>query len=201
MKRNFNLQELINSLTHAIGLALGIIGAIILCGKSYYLSELTANVIYSASLITIYLVSTYYHWLVDEPLKSTFRVADHVCIYLFIAGSYTPFMVKLNTPNSLLLLIFICLISILWALYKIYSRNRFAIVSSISYIILGWSCIFVIKDLMQLPWVTSSLFLVGGVMYTSGFYFYAKDYKKYYHAIWHIFTMLGTLCHYLAIFI
>lgn len=197
-------DEWANSLTHGIGLILSFIGFIILIATPFQENDhwrLMNFAVYGASLIVLYAASTCYHAIRHPKLKKLFRTIDHCAIYLLIAGSYTPFtMLLLGGTWGW------TLFSIVWSLaglgifFKIFFRHRFAILSTILYLFMGWLVVIAVEPLIERFHIAGLCWLLaGGLCYTIGVIFYALDKRRFHHAIWHLFVLGGSTCHYLAI--
>lgn len=201
-------EEILNITLHGFGLLLSLIGFGTLVGlavQSQSLTKIFAASTYCATLIVMYIGSLLFHTslAVDVPWKKALEVVDHSAIYLLIAGSYTPFlMVSLHNTKSWIMLGLIWLIAVIGVLYKVFFFYKSDALSTLAYVAMGWMCVFFMKDLYQsIGWQGLGLLGAGGVLYTVGSLFYLFDHKfKYAHAIWHLFVMAGSLCHYLSVF-
>ncbi len=199
-------DEWANSLTHGLGLILSLIGFFLLIGTTLQeenREKFLSFAVYGASLIALYAASTCYHTLKHPRLKKIFRTVDHCAIYLLIAGSYTPF-----TVLSMGGLWGWTLFSIVWCLaifgifFKIFFKHRFKILSTSLYLLMGWLIIVAIQPLINSLHVEGLYLLFGGgLCYTLGVIFYVLDKRRFYHAIWHLFVLGGSVCHYFAIFL
>ncbi|CUI16369.1 Hemolysin III [Candidatus Protochlamydia naegleriophila] len=197
-------DEWANSLTHGIGFILSLIGfffliAVPLENGDYW--KLLNFTIYGSSLVLLYLASTLYHFFKKPHLKKLFRKVDHCAIYLLIAGSYTPFtMIPLHGFWGWLLFGLVWGMACLGVIFKAFFIHRFKKISTWIYLGMGWLVIIAIEPLINsvsqegLYWL-----FAGGLSYSCGVIFYALDKKRFFHAIWHLFVMGGSLCHYLAI--
>lgn len=152
-------------------------------------------------MFLMFLSSTIYHWLPNGKARQILRKCDHISIYLMIACSYTPICIAV-VGGWLGWLIF----GILWAvvlggtIYKILAIGKYPRLSLALYLIMGWSGVFIAKPVYDNLSTTSlALILTEGILYTTGTYFYAKDTRKHYHAIWHVFVLLGAISHWTAI--
>ena len=198
-------EETINALTHAVGVGLFLAGTLALAIKTYDIgmSSLGACVIYGLCQTLTYVCSSVYHSRPDPIAKKRWRLLDHLSIYLAIAGSWTPiFMLGLNFWFGLLMTIFVWSLCGWGMIYKMRNLGKNEIVSVLLYLIMGWSGIiaFLISDNPQM--VNSfSWILAGGILYTVGTFFYYKDYNKYYHTIWHLFTIVASAIHYTAVWL
>ena len=197
-------EEVANSLTHAIGAALSVAGLSVLVSLAARNGDAWRVVsfsIYGASLVTLYLASTFYHSFQQPGLKRVLRVVDHSSIYLLIAGTYTPFtLVTLRGPAGW------AIFGIMWALalagiiFKVFLTGRFRIVSVGIYVMMGWFVVFVLKLALEaVPPAGMLWLLAGGLAYTFGIVFYAWKKMPYNHAVWHLFVMAGSALHFFAI--
>jgi hemolysin III len=202
---NKNKAELANSLTHGFSLLFfSILSVLLLFRASQYESTilLFSLIVFVASLILLYTFSTLYHATKKEKAKQVLRKCDHIGIYLLIAGSYTPLLL-VAVKGSLGWIFFF----ILWGLavfgifYKVFFLGKLPLVSLLLYLAMGWSVIFIIKPVWNALSISVLIcILFEGIFYTVGTYFFWKDNKHtYYHAIWHVFVLLGTLSHFFAV--
>ena len=149
----------------------------------------------------MFLSSAVYHWVHSERLKQALRKCDHISIYVMIACSYTPILIGV-VGGWLGWLVFALqwLVVIVGAVYKIVALGRWPRLSLAVYLIMGWSIVLVAEPVMRLltP-VTMLLLLAEGIAYTAGTYFFAHDDRPHYHAIWHVFVLLGAIAHWGAV--
>lgn len=149
----------------------------------------------------MFLSSAVYHWVHGERLKQALRKCDHISIYVMIACSYTPILIGV-VGGWLGWLVFALqwLVVIVGAVYKIVALGRWPRLSLAVYLIMGWSIVLVAEPVMRLltP-VTMLLLLSEGIAYTAGTYFFAHDDRPHYHAIWHVFVLLGAIAHWGAV--
>lgn len=199
-------EEVANSVTHAAGMLFGIVGLILLLLKASDanadLLTMTSMSIYGASMIILYLASTLYHSISYQKAKRWLKTFDHCAIYLLIAGSYTPFLlVSLRTPLAIGLMTVIWSIAVIGIIAKIVFVYRFKKLSLITYLTMGWLSVIAIYQLAQYL-ATGGLVLLalGGVVYSLGVIFYVNKRIPYNHAIWHLFVLGGSVCHFLAIY-
>ena len=157
--------------------------------------------VYGASLVILYLASTLYHGARTERAKHLLRVLDHCCIYLLIAGTYTPFtLVMLRGGWGWTLFVLVWGLSLAGILARLLFGNRYRILSVLSYILLGWLCVIAVKPiLMVVPLGALAWLVAGGLAYTSGTIFFACERVPHNHAIWHLFVLGGSICHYMAV--
>ena len=196
-------EELWNFKTHFFGLFLIIVGTPILLLFNQKQTEYStvSIVIYCLGLISVYLSSTLYHYSKNIEIKKKLRIVDHVSIYFLIIGSYAPVcFITLYQGSGLVIFIAVLIISILGIIYKIFSKSRFRNYSIFFYLILGWLIVFEINTLFGLIEFNAKVLLIlGGLSYTTGIIFYLLDKIKYFHAIWHIFVLVGSISHYFMI--
>ena len=202
--KELSIEELANTITHGFGLALSVAAFIFLvvlasvkCDFWYILSSL----IYGLSLITLYAASTFYHSAVSPSQKRILQIVDHCCIYLLIAGSYTPFtLIVLRSGIGQNLFIFVWAFALLGIVTKIFFGDRFKFFSVLSYVVMGWIGIVAVQPLFAaLGFAPVALVVAGGIAYSVGVIFFAWHSLKHHHAVWHIFVLLGSIFHFLAI--
>lgn len=197
-------EEIANAVTHGIGTLLSIAALVILIvfavnnGDSWYIVSYS---IFGASLVILYLGSTLYHSFTNQKVKKIFRVVDHSSIYILIAGTYTPFTLTiLRGPLGWTIFGIVWGLTIVGITMKILWLNKFEKLSTILYILMGWIIIIAIKYIVaSVPLVSAVLLVVGGVIYTVGCIFYVNNKIPYNHAIWHLFVLGGSICHFLSI--
>lgn len=197
-------EEIVNSVTHGIGAALSVIGGIALIVFAALYGDawrIVSFSIYSVTLVILYLASTLYHSVRDLRLKRIFKILDHSCIYLLIAGTYTPFLlVSLRGPWGWTLLGVIWGLALVGIIFKIFSAQRFRRFVVLGYLLMGWLCVIAGRELLLRVPAEGLLWLaLGGLLYTVGVLFYAWRKLPYGHAIWHLFVLGGSICHYLAV--
>ena len=197
-------EELVNTLTHGLGLALCLAGVPLLIALAALRGGarlVVAVSIYGACLLALYAASTLYHALRGPRVKRFFRLLDHSAIYLLIAGTYTPFtLIVLRGAWGWTLLGLVWGISVSGILWKVFFLERLEAVSIALYVVMGWLALIAIKPMFAALHTEGMLWiLAGGVAYTGGVVFYAWKRVPYNHAIWHLFVMAGSLCHYFAV--
>lgn len=208
------LREPLNGLTHIIGAGLSLIGLIALIIKAIItnssLMTIVSVILFGVSMILLYSASATYHSVIStEKVIYTLKKLDHSMIFVLIAGSYAPFcLIALNNKVGFILFGAVLISAILGIIFKMFWVTCPKWVSSVMYIAIGWFAIFAIYPLSQVL-IPKALFLLvlGGIMYTIGGIIYAFKDNKFQigqfgtHEIFHIFIMLGTLCHFLAVFL
>lgn len=199
-------EESINALSHAFGALLALLGAVALySGSTGVLSTMQqlGLGVYATSLIVLFTSSALYHHSRQPRLRVRLKQLDHAAIYALIAGTYTPFlMISLaGHPKAEPLLIALWLVALLGVVFKLFFIHRFAVLSLLAYLVMGWAVLWVLPDVKQaLPPYGFYLLLAGGVSYTLGSVFYAIKTIPYGHAIWHGFVLLGAALHFWAIY-
>lgn len=197
-------EEVANSVTHGLGLLASLVGAVVLVSLSIEQGEVwhvASAAIYGATLVALYAASTLYHALKGTRARNVLRVLDHCAIYLLIAGTYTPVtLVGLRGGWGW------TLFGLAWGLaaagivFKVLTTGRYAVFSTIVYVLMGWLCIVAAKPMLVLLSPGALALLgAGGVLYTAGIVFYHSKRVPYSHAVWHLFVVAGSVCHYLAI--
>lgn len=207
------IREPINGFTHLGGAILSFVGLLALVIKTSLTSastvDITAVIVFGISLILLYSASATYHMVIaSEKVISFLRKIDHSMIFILIAGSYTPYcLIALNGTKGWTLFLVIAAIAICGVLFKMIWFNCPRWISTSIYVGMGWMSLIMIKPLYESMPVEGVLLLVlGGIFYTIGAVIYgvkpkALDFKHLgYHEIFHIFILLGTLCHFLSVF-
>ena len=203
-KRQSYAEELANAMTHGVGLALSVVGWIALVFLSGVAGDgwdLAASTVYGGSLVFLYSTSTLYHSVRRPRTKKLLRILDHVAIFLLIAGTYTPFTVVLMREGwGWTLLGLVWGLALVGLLFKLFSKHRFHPAATSLYLIMGWLGIL-FADPMSAALPAGGLLLVvaGGLAYTVGVVFYGWHSLRYSHAIWHVFVLVGSICHYIAV--
>jgi hemolysin III len=197
-------EEMANSLTHGLGLLLSIAGLAVLVTYAALHADawaVTAGAIFGVSLVTLYASSTLYHALRDPQLKHIVRVIDHVAIFLLIAGTYTPFMlVNLRGPWGWSMFGVVWALAVVGITLKLFFTGRFRILSTLVYLFMGWLVMVAIKPLAEaLPRGSLIMLLAGGLAYSLGTVFYLWKRLPYHHAVWHLFVLAGSVCHFFAV--
>ncbi|MDR0404626.1 MAG: hemolysin III family protein [Oscillospiraceae bacterium] len=198
-------EEILNAATHGAGLLASIVGAIFLIIASFKsASPLFCCVVYVVTLFLLYTSSTIYHILSPfRKIKLLFRKIDHCSIFLFIAGSYTPISILLIKG-----LVAVCFVVVVWltailgVILNLFSVNRFAKLSLMLYIAMGWVAILLIGPIVEnSSGFQTMMLLSGGIAYTVGAVVYVLGKKiKYMHSVWHLFVLLGSILHFLLIY-
>lgn len=197
-------EELANSVTHGVGLGISAVGAVVLVvltalrGDSW---QIFSSGVYGASLVALYTASTLYHSFRPPEIKRVLRIFDHCAIYLLIAGSYTPFaLVSLRGGWGWTLFGLVWGLAVAGILFKVFFTGRLNALSTTVYVLMGWLCVVAAKPIIAMVPTGALWWLAaGGIIYTVGTVFYHNRRVPYSHAIWHLFVIGGSACHYFAI--
>lgn len=197
-------EEIFSSVSHGVGALLAIGGTAVLIVMSALYSDVwsvVGSAVYGGSLIMLYTMSTLYHAISNERAKKFFQIMDHTTIFFLIAGTYTP--ITLSILRGALGWV---LFGIVWGAAALgitlnaIDLKKFSKPSIACYIAMGWVVIIAIKPLLEAMSKWGLMLLIaGGVFYTVGVIFYTIKKVKYFHSVWHIFTILGSTCHYFSI--
>lgn len=198
-------EERLNIISHAFGLVLSILALIFLVvravdeGGSSFIASFS---IFGASMVLLYAASTFYHSATNFRIRYRLNILDHASIYVLIAGTYTPFaLVTLSGFTGTLILVVIWAMALTGVILKLFFTGRYQLLSTIMYVVMGWVIVFAIKPLLAnlssegLWWLFG-----GGISYTLGAVLFMLDRIPYNHAIFHLFVLGGTFCHFMAIY-
>jgi hemolysin III len=201
--RNYKNEEFWNVLTHFSGVVMSLIGIPFLF---YFDNEITtlstlSIILFSFGLLAVYSTSTLYHFILNSELKKRFKVLDHMSIYYLILGSYAPVcLITLYDYSGIGIFIAVLILSIIGTIKKLFFTGKYEFISLFLYLAMGWLIIFDINSLFRLIDSNAELLLIlGGVSYTFGVIFYAFSRIKYFHSIWHLFVLTGSVLHYFMI--
>lgn len=196
--------ELLNALTHGLGAAMSLAAGAVLITFSALTGDawrIVGAAIFSATLVLMYLASSLYHAIGHPRAKRVLEILDHSAIYLLIAGSYTPFLlVTLRGPWGWSLFGVVWGLAVLGVVFKSFATGRFELVSTMLYVAMGWLIVIAFPVLLAKISAWGLLWLVlGGVFYTAGTYFFLNKRLEYAHPIWHVFVLLGSAAHVVAV--
>lgn len=199
-------NEVLNAITHGVGVVLSIIGFVFLLKKADSGLHYVSFIIYGVSLLLLFLASTLYHSLIFTKAKQVFQVFDHCSIYLLIAGTYTPYcLLYIKGTIGIVLLSIIWLAAIVGIVYKSLTLSKVKSVSKLStiiYNVMGWAVVIALPSLYQSVGLKGLLLLVGGgVAYSVGSVFYSMKNRRYMHVVWHLFVMLGAMLMFFSIYL
>ena len=194
---------LANAITHGVGAAFALAGAVVLIVRATRGGPwlITSCSIYAVTLVLVYVCSTLYHSLVRTRARHVFLVLVHAAIYLLIAGTYTPFMlVSMRGRTGWTLLGVVWTLAVAGVVFKSLAVGRFPAASATVYIMMGWCIVFGVRPLLAaITWHGMMWLGAGGLAYTLGIVFFANDRLHYFHALWHLIVLAGSMAHYFAI--
>jgi hemolysin III len=197
-------EELANALTHGLGLALSIAGLAVLVSSTALRGDgwsVTSTAIFGTTLVLLYTTSTLYHSIRGVAVKRLLRKLDHAAIFLLIAGTYTPFLlVNLRGPWGWSLFGVIWGLAVAGVVVKFRLAGRFKVGSTLLYLGMGWLILIALRPMLRaVPDRALWLLLAGGLCYSVGAVFYLAKRLRYHHAIWHLFVLGGSVCHFFAV--
>jgi len=198
-------EEKINVITHLIGLLLSIAALVVLIVHASYngsARHIVSFTIFGASLILLYSASTLYHYSQKPNIRHKLNILDHASIYVLIAGTYTPFtLVTLKGALGWTIFGITWGIALIGVFFKLFYTGRYDKISTIAYVAMGWIIIIAIKPLIEnLPLNGLYWLLAGGIFYTVGAILYSIHKIKFNHAIFHLFVLLGSFSHFMAVY-
>ena len=199
------IEEKINIISHGLAFILSIVAFVLLVthanlyGNVWHIVSFS---IFGASLMILFAASTFYHSAKKSELRSRLRIIDHASIYVLIAGTYTPFsLVTLNGPTGWTIFGISWGLALTGIILKLFFTGKYKLISTLMYILMGWIIIFVIKPVMNNLSLEGLLWLVaGGLAYTIGAILYSIKNIKFNHAIFHVFVLIGSVCHFVSVF-
>lgn len=191
--------ECANVITHGIGLVLAVV-ALVYVVLNVKPEFRIACLIYTITLVLLYLASTLYHSALSIALKSFLQKLDHIAIYLLIAGTYTPFCtIATGGWIGWTILSIVWTMAVAGVIFKAFFTGRYEVISLSLYIAMGWLAIIVIGPLYKSLSLNSFILLfAGGIVYSLGIIFYVSK-KSHHHSIWHLFVIGGSTLHFLSI--
>ena len=197
-------EEISHSVTHAVGTALSIAGlviSVVMAARTGDALKVLSFVIFGVSMILLYTSSTLYHAFTHKKTKNVFRYMDHIAIFILIAGTYTPIaLILLKGAWGWTLFGLAWGFAIAGIVYQAVFLNRFKWISISIYLGMGWLAVVAIQPLMAvMPFGLFLWILAGGLFYTLGSAFYLIDNIKFFHFVWHLFVIAGTLCHFFGL--
>lgn len=202
--KSLSVEELANTLTHGFGLILSIAGFIVLTALALINGDVwhvASSIIYGSSLVILYAASTIYHTATDLVWKRRLQILDHCCIYLLIAGSYTPFiLVLLRNELGAGILAIVWAAAIFGITMKLIFRSRFSAIGIALYLVMGWIGVIAVQPLyFALGAAPLVLIIAGGLSYTAGMIFFGWHGLRHHHAIFHVFVLAGSILHFIAV--
>lgn len=198
-------EEKLNVITHGIGFLLSVAALVLLVVRASLYGtglHIVSAAIYGSSLVVLYFASTAFHMAKDQKTRSRLNVFDHASIFLLIAGTYTPFaLVTLHGPWGWSIFGVIWGMAIAGIILKLYYTGRFNTLSTVLYVLMGWVMIIAIVPLVRALPVGGLLWLLaGGISYTLGAVLFLLNRLPFNHAIFHVFVLTGSICHFMAVY-
>lgn len=198
-------EELANRLTHGIGAVLSVAGLVLMVVYSALYGDawiVTSTAIYGASLVILYTASTLYHTFKSDRMRRFFQKLDHSAIYVLIAGTYTPFTLgPLRGGWGWTLFGIVWGFAVVGVVLKLFFAGKADVLSTIAYLVMGWIVVIAIKPLVAtLPREALWWLIGGGLSYSLGTIFYLWEKLPFNHAVWHLWVLGGSVCHWIAIF-
>ena len=198
-------EERLNIITHGIGLLLSIAALVLLvvnAARYGTIWHITSFAIFGASLIVLYAASTFYHYAKNPDLRIKLNILDHAAIYVLIAGTYTPFtLVVLKGWVGWTIFGVSWGLALIGIIFKVFYFGKYDRISTIAYVLMGWVIIFAIKPLINgLPLKGLLWLFGGGLAYSFGALLYSFKNLRFNHALFHVFVLLGSFCHFMAVF-
>lgn len=199
------LEEKINIISHAIGFSLSIVALVLLVTHANLHGDVWHIVsfsIFGSSLIILYAASTFYHSAKKSELRNRLNIIDHASIYVLIAGTYTPFtLVTLNGAIGWVIFGISWGLALTGIILKLFFTGKYNLMSTIMYVLMGWIIVFAIKPLINnLPLEGFLWLFAGGISYTIGAIIYGIKKIKFNHAIFHMFVLMGSFCHFMSVY-
>ena len=199
-----SVEELANAITHGIGLMLSLAGFAVLLVFAILRGgplQIVSCAVYGSALVCVYAASTLYHALPWPRARRALKILDHCAIYLLIAGTYTPFtLVSLRGGWGWSLFAMVWALAMAGIVFKFWFIDHFTILSTVLYLAMGWIALIAIRPLLSsVPAHGIYWLLAGGLLYSIGVAFFAARRLRFGHAIWHVFVIAGSACHYFAV--
>lgn len=199
------LEEKLNIITHGLGIPLSILALIFLIIDASVNGDaihLISFIIFGTSLILVYTASTLFHSTKNLKLRRKFNLIDHASIYVLIAGTYTPFaLITLEGRIGWIIFSVIWGLAILGIIYKVFYIGKSRLISTASYVVMGWMIIGAINPLINNLSVQGLVWLfAGAVSYSIGALLYSRIKLKFNHATFHVFVLIGSFCHFVSIY-
>lgn len=197
-------EEVANSITHGFGVIFSITALIFLIisasvqGNVWHITNFT---IYGSTMVLLYTASTLVHSFPPGKVKHIFDIFDHSAIYFFIAGTYTPFLlIAIKGAVGWTLFGIVWGLAVCGTIFKVFFVKRFLHLSTILYVLIGWMIVFAWNPLVaSIPTYAVICLVIGGVIYSIGAIFYVWRGFLYHHAVWHLFVILGSIMHFVAV--
>lgn len=199
-------EEIANAITHLIGIVLVLVAVPFLLWpnfQSFNIIGFLSTLAFIIGMLMVYTFSTLYHIVKPSKLKNILNKFDHISIFFLIAGTYTPLISRYLEPTFAIIFL-----SIMWGvvllgiIYKIFFIHKMKWFSMLLYLLMGWMFIFIMKPMLEnMPLSILWWIVAGGICYSIGVYFYLRNQKRYYHTIWHLFVIAGTVFHFISVYL
>lgn len=199
-------EEVAHAITHGIGALLSMVALVLLIVSSTLNGSalvIVSTTVFGCTMLFMYVSSTIVHSLPVGKWKDIFLIIDHASIYVFIAGTYTPFvLIQINGGFGWTLFGIVWGCAFMGIILKLFFVKKFVILSTFFYILMGWMIVIAWKPLTEALHTNGIILLVtGGIIYTLGSVFYVWKRIPYHHVIWHVFVLAGSIFHFFAIFL
>lgn len=196
-------EEIAHSVTHGIGTALSVAGLtllVVLASLRGSARLVVSVAVYGTTLVLLYLASTLYHAIQHDGAKRVLKILDHAAIFLLIAGTYTPFtLISLRGPWGWSLFGTVWGLAAVGIIFKLFFTGRYEGLSTGVYLLMGWIIAVALRPLtLALPAGGVVLLFLGGIAYSAGVIFYVQK-RRYSHAVWHLFVIMGSLFHFFSV--
>ncbi|NOR43279.1 MAG: hemolysin III family protein [Gammaproteobacteria bacterium] len=205
IKHYSTAEERINILSHVLGFVLSIVALVLLVrhasinGDAWHVVSFS---VFGVSLMILYAASTVYHSARNIQFRRKMRIVDHASIYILIAGTYTPFtLVTLNGFSGWMIFGITWGMAVVGIVLKLFYTGKYDAVSTLMYVFMGWVIVFAIEPLIDNLSSDGLFWLVaGGMAYTTGAILYSIKKIKFNHAIFHVFVLAGSFCHFVSVY-
>ncbi len=197
-------EEIANSISHGVGAGLSVAALVLLIVRAVHTSDALGIVsasIYGSSLVILYLLSCLYHALAQTRARKVFQILDHCSIFILIVGTYTPIALSFIGGATGWVIFGInagCMV--LGITFNAINMEKWKKASLVLYVIMGWLIVFSIKSILAFPPAALWLLVLGGIAYTVGIIFYKKKELKFFHFIWHIFVLAGSILQFFCVY-
>ncbi len=198
------LEEVFNAITHGLGIFAAVAATVILIVVSIRnerpTSIVLANIIFGSTMIFLYLMSTLYHCLVFTKAGFVFQIFDHCAIFILIAGTYTPLAFQIGGSLGWTIFGIIWGLAVIGIVFEAVFKSKVKKLSMVLYVVMGWFIVMAWNPLLDnvnygiVPWI-----MAGGVAYTGGIILYVLQEKYFFHILWHIAVIAGTVFHFFGI--
>lgn len=197
-------EDIANSVSHGVAALIATMMQVVLINKAsleHSFSDVVILAVYGYTIIMMFLMSCLYHGIRHYTTRDVFKRLDHSFIFLMILASYAPIVfLGIQTTLSYIVFALLSVVTIIGVVFKAFFAGRFKVLSTIIFVVMGWSSLLLIPQMMaSLPSEFMSLLILGGLFYTIGAILYAVAKFKYSHFVWHLFVIAGAFSHYFAI--